>query len=108
MALITITNLTFSYEGAVLPVFEDLNLQLDTNWKLGVVGRNGRGKTTLLGLLEGRLQGKGTISCPEPCRCVPQPVLDPTLSTGIVLEELSQGEESWRLRRELSFKTTPE
>lgn len=103
MALITVTNLTFSYEGAVLPVFEDLNLQLDTNWKLGVVGRNGRGKTTLLGLLEGRLQGKGTISCPEPCRCVPQPVLDPTLPTGTVLEELSQGEESWRLRRELSL-----
>lgn len=101
MALITITHLTFSYEGAVFPVFEDLNLQLDTNWKLGVVGRNGRGKTTLLGLLEGRLQGKGTISCPEPCRCVPQPVLDPTLPTGTVLEELSQGEEMWRLQREL-------
>lgn len=101
MALITITHLTFSYEGAVLPVFEDLNLQLDTNWKLGVVGRNGRGKTTLLGLLEGRLQGKGTISCPEPCRCVPQPILDPTLPTERVLEELSQGEELWRLQREL-------
>ena len=103
MALITISRLTFSYEGAVLPVFEDLNLQLDTNWKLGLVGRNGRGKTTLLGLLEGRLEGRGTISRPEPCRCVPRPVENPGLPAARVLEELAPEGEQWRLRRELSL-----
>ena len=103
MALMTITNLTFSYEGAVLPVFENLNLQLDTNWKLGLVGRNGRGKTTLLGLLEGRLEGKGNVSRPEPCRCVPKPVPDPTLPAGQVLAGLVPEGAQWRLRRELNL-----
>ena len=103
MSLITITHLTFAYEGAVIPVFENLNLQWDTGWKLGLAGRNGRGKTTLLGLLEGRLEGSGTISRPEPCRCVPKPVRDPSLPTGQILEELVPGEEWWRLQRELNL-----
>ena len=51
MSQITIQNLYFTYDGDHTPVFEDLNLRLDTNWKLGLVGRNGRGKTTLLRLL---------------------------------------------------------
>ena len=56
MSQITIQNLYFTYDGDHTPVFEDLNLQLDTNWKLGLVGRNGRGKTTLLRLLAGELE----------------------------------------------------
>ena len=103
MALINITHLAFSYEGAVLPGFEDLNLQLDTDWKLGLVGRNGRGKTTLLGLLEGTLKGRGDLAVPEPCRSVPGPVQDPGLPVGQVLAEIVPEEAQWRLRRELSL-----
>ena len=62
MAQITITNLFFTYEGDYTPVFEGLDLQWDTGWKLGLVGRNGRGKTTLLRLLAGELEGRGTIA----------------------------------------------
>ena len=54
MSLITIQNLTFGYDGSPDNVFENVDLQLDTQWKLGLIGRNGRGKTTLLRLLEGR------------------------------------------------------
>ena len=32
MALIEIQNLTFTYPGSFEPVFEDLSLQLDTDW----------------------------------------------------------------------------
>ena len=53
VSLIQIEHLYFTYDGGSEPVFEDLDLQLDTDWKLGLVGRNGRGKTTLLRLLEG-------------------------------------------------------
>ena len=60
MSQILIQNLDFTYDGDHTPVFERLNLQWDTDWKLGLVGRNGRGKTTLLRLLEGSLEGKGT------------------------------------------------
>ena len=46
MALIDIRDLTFAYPGSYDNVFEHLSLQLDTHWRLGLVGRNGRGKTT--------------------------------------------------------------
>ena len=67
MSQITIQNLSFTYEGDYVPVFQGLDLRLDTGWKLGLVGRNGRGKTTLLRLLEGTLVGQGTVACPESC-----------------------------------------
>ena len=53
MALIDIRDLTFAYPGSYDNVFEHLSLQLDTHWRLGLVGRNGRGKTTLCKLLSG-------------------------------------------------------
>ena len=62
MSLINITNLTFGYEGSHDLVFEDVSLQLDTQWRLGLTGRNGRGKTTLLRLLTGQLDDGGAIS----------------------------------------------
>ena len=46
MALIQIEHLSFSYPSSYDPIFEDVSLRLDTRWKLGFIGRNGRGKTT--------------------------------------------------------------
>lgn len=65
MSLIHISHLNFTYEGSCDPVFEDVSVQLDTNWRLGFLGRNGRGKTTLLRLLMGEGVYTGTISAPE-------------------------------------------
>ena len=59
MALISLENLSFHYEEPYNPIFEHLSLGIDTAWKTGLVGRNGRGKTTLLNLLCGRLQPTG-------------------------------------------------
>ena len=102
MSQITIQNLNFTYDGDHTPVFEGLDLQLDTNWKLGLVGRNGRGKTTLLRLLAGGLEGRGAISFKGRCRLWPRPVADQSRSTGdILLEDVTPGEE-WRLNWELS------
>ena len=53
MSLIQVSNLTFSYEGSYENIFQNVSFQLDTNWKLGFTGRNGRGKTTFLQLLGG-------------------------------------------------------
>ena len=64
MPAITIENLSFAYPGAAESVFENLSLRLDTGWKLGLVGRNGRGKTTLLRLLAGEYEYSGRISAP--------------------------------------------
>ena len=61
MSIIQITNLTFGYEGNYDNVFENVNFQIDTDWKLGFIGRNGRGKTTFLNLLLGKYPYEGTI-----------------------------------------------
>jgi len=56
MAQIEMKDMTFYYDDFYHPVFEHLNVRLDTDWKMALVGRNGRGKSTLLKLLEGSLQ----------------------------------------------------
>ena len=38
---LSIRDLTFAYSGGE-PIFEHLNLNLDTGWRLGLIGRNGR------------------------------------------------------------------
>ncbi len=102
MSQIIIQNLRFTYDGDHTPVFEGLNLQLDTNWKLGLVGRNGRGKTTLLRLLAGELEGRGTVSLGQPCIRWPRPVADQSRRTLDILLEDAPLEEEWRLVWELS------
>ena len=64
MALIRVSNLTFAYDGSYDNVFENVSFQIDTDWKLGFTGRNGRGKTTFLRLLMGQYEYQGTISAP--------------------------------------------
>lgn len=65
MSWIDISDLSFTYEGAPEPVFEHLSIRLDTDWRLGLIGRNGRGKTTLLRLLMGVGEYTGQISNPS-------------------------------------------
>ena len=102
MSQITIQNLHFTYEGDHTPVFEGLDLQLDTNWKLGLVGRNGRGKTTLLRLLAGELEGRGSVALSQPCLRWPRPVNNPGRRAMDILLEGVPPEEEWRLSWELS------
>lgn len=55
MSTIEIKNLSFSYDGAVTNIFDQVDLNIDTNWKLGLIGRNGRGKTTFFNILQNKL-----------------------------------------------------
>lgn len=102
MGNITIKNLSFRYEDSSKNVFNDLNLNLDSSWKLGLVGRNGRGKTTFLNLLRGKLQGLGTIQSKLNFGYFPINIKN---SDEITLYELqSQVDfEEWQLRRELNL-----
>lgn len=103
MSLININYLTFFYPESLTPVFEDLSLKLDTNWRLGLIGRNGRGKTTLLRLLLGEMPYSGTISNCANFVYFPQKPADPTLLAQDVLAELYPLTENWQLRRELNL-----
>ena len=40
MTMIKVENLTFSYPSSFDNIFENVSFQIDTNWKLGFVGRN--------------------------------------------------------------------
>ena len=71
MALIQITDLTFAYPGSFDNVFEHASFQLDTDWRLGLTGRNGRGKTTLLRLLQGQYPPSGHDHGPRRVRVFP-------------------------------------
>ena len=62
MSYIQLDHITYTYPSGLAPVFENLTLHLDTDWKLGVIGRNGMGKSTLFRLLTGELKGDGRIS----------------------------------------------
>lgn len=44
MEPITINNLTFAYPGQE-PLFNHCDLNISSDWKLGLLGRNGRGKS---------------------------------------------------------------
>lgn len=103
MSTITIQNLSFTYEGSYDPVFEQVSLQLDTTWKLGLIGRNGRGKTTLLNLLLGKYEYQGNISSPVPFDYFPFPVPERTGSRTAwdILEAAVPDCELWQVCREL-------
>jgi len=51
---ITLSNVTFGFDRIL---FENINLCLDANDKITIVGKNGVGKSTLLQLIHGQLSG---------------------------------------------------
>uniref|UniRef100_I5AQG7 ATPase component of ABC transporters with duplicated ATPase domain n=1 Tax=Eubacterium cellulosolvens (strain ATCC 43171 / JCM 9499 / 6) TaxID=633697 RepID=I5AQG7_EUBC6 len=61
VAQIQVTDLTFAYDGSADDVLKNVSFSIDTNWKLGLIGRNGKGKTTLLNLFMGRFDYRGSI-----------------------------------------------
>jgi len=102
MSMIKIENLTFSYPGGFDNIFENVSFQIDTDWKLGFVGRNGRGKTTLLNLLLGKYAYRGNITSSVRFDYFPYPVTDAGLPTGEVLQKVCPLAEEWEFLRELS------
>ncbi len=102
MSLITVRNLTFAYEGSYDTIFDHVSLQLDTDWRLGLVGRNGRGKTTFLKLLAGELDSGGAIEASVGFEYFPYPVLDASLSAQAVAANIS-GADEWQIRREFNL-----
>ncbi len=42
MSWIKVSNLTFAYDGSYDNIFEHVSFQIDSSWKLGFTGRNGR------------------------------------------------------------------
>ena len=103
MSLIKIENLTFAYPGSFDNVFENANVQIDSDWKLGFVGRNGRGKTTLLRLMLGEFEYSGKIISSVKFDYFPYEVKDKTRMALEVLTEVCTTAEEWEIIREVSY-----
>ena len=108
MLAIKIENLTFSYYGYVKPIFENVSFSFDTNWKIGLIGRNGIGKSTLFKLLLNQETYQGKITKDVEFIKFPPNIID-TSKLGIELyKELISDEEEWKLFRELNLLNVDE
>lgn len=103
MALITVNDLTFGYDGSCDNIFEHASFQIDTEWRLGFVGRNGRGKTTFLKLLMGEYEYCGSISAPMEFDYFPFSVCDKNEMTMTIIENICPECPQWRLLREMGL-----
>ena len=103
MSLIKVTNLTFAYDGSYDNIFENVSFQIDTDWKLGFTGRNGRGKTTFFNLLLGKYEYSGNISASVSFEYFPFNVVNKENSTIDVISDIYPDYLHWKLMRELSF-----
>ena len=101
MSMIKVENLTFSYPSSYDSIFENVSVQIDTDWKLGFVGRNGRGKTTFLNLLMDRYEYRGKIIKSVRFDYFPYSVKDTKKWTMEVLNEVCPQAEEWQIRKEL-------
>ncbi|MCA0149662.1 Lsa family ABC-F type ribosomal protection protein [Rossellomorea vietnamensis] len=103
MSMIQVQNLTFSYPSSFDPIFENVNFQIDTDWKLGFIGRNGRGKTTFFHLLLGNYEYSGKINSSVDFNYFPYPVADKSKYTHEILESICPQAEDWQFLREISY-----
>ena len=103
MSLINVTNLTFSYDGNYDTIFENVSFQIDTDWKLGFTGRNGRGKTTFLNLLLGKYEYTGNISTNVNFEYFPYEVEEQENFTIDIIKEISPNSMDWEIMKELSM-----
>lgn len=114
MAFINIVDLSFSYEGSSDMVFEHVSFRMDTDWKLGFTGRNGRGKTTFMRLLldsarreaDRKYEYSGTITAPVGFEYFPYEVMERERFTVEIAEELLPGStdpgEIWKIFKEFA------
>ena len=103
MSMIQVTNLTFAYDGTYDDIFKNVSFRVDTNWKLGLIGRNGRGKTTFLNLLMGKYSYSGSIQTDTVFEYFPYEVADKSAVTMDVMQSVAPECEEWEIMKELSL-----
>ena len=106
MSQISVNNLSFGYDGLLNNVFEDVSFNIDTDWKLGLIGRNGKGKTTFLKLLLGKYQYQGTISRSVEFDYFPFEVKNKERMAIEIVQEITPNSEDWEIIKELNLLNT--
>ncbi len=103
MSMIKIENLTFGYPTSYDNVFENFSATIDTDWKLALTGRNGRGKTTLMKLLSGEYEYSGNITSSVQFDYFPYNVKDKEKQVWEIFADICPDNEEWQFIRELSY-----
>lgn len=104
MSQISVNNLTFNYEGSFDNIFENVSFSIDTDWKLGFIGRNGKGKTTFLKLLTDKYSYEGSIDSDAVFDYFPYQITEcqMRMNAADFIEDLKAGCEEWRVICELT------
>ena len=105
MSQININGLCFCYDGSIDNIFENVSFSIDTNWKVGLIGRNGKGKTTFLKLLMGKYSFRGSITASTLFEYFPYTLSDEQISktASEFIDEIKPGCEEWRVICELQL-----
>lgn len=106
MSIISVNNLTYYYDGCDEAVYENVSFTLDTTWKTGLIGRNGRGKTTLLKLLTGELENGGAVNTKAEFLYFPFEVEDKNMTGSELIGIICPEVQEWEVIRELSYMGT--
>ena len=101
MSTIICRHLSFGYPGVEGDIFKDLDLVIDTQWRSALVGRNGRGKTTLLRLLQGELDpDRGAVERSQPTAYFRRAVVDPDEAVRNVVKDAIGPFRQWEVEME--------
>lgn len=104
MSQITVKDLTFSYDTNYENIFDHASFLIDTDWRLGFIGRNGRGKTTLLKLFMGELEYQGNIQASVHFDYFPFEVKNPNELTVNVVKDIIAPYRQWEQEMEECLK----
>ena len=101
MPTLSLEALRFHYEDPVCAVFDDATAEIDTAWRTALIGRNGLGKSTLIGLIAGALTPyAGRVRCPLETTRFPAQVRDPAAATLAVVRESIAPFSAWQQEME--------
>ncbi len=106
MSIISVNNLTYYYDGCDEAVYENVSFTLNTTWKTGLIGRNGRGKTTLLKLLTGEFENGGAVNTKAEFLYFPFDVEDKNMTGSELIGIICPEVQEWEVIRELSYMGT--
>lgn len=108
MSMIQISNLNFTWPGNTEPVFENASFQIDSSWKLGLIGRNGAGKSTLFYLLCHPQKFPGILQSKEVFEVFPYTIPKECKSGWDLFHTLNPFEEDWQIQAELALMNADE
>src|SRR6186713_2704735 len=108
MALVTVKELRIGFRGP--PLLDGVSCQIEPGQRIGLLGRNGAGKTTFLRILSGQIEpdgGQVSFAPGTTVSLLPQDV--PQDLTGTIQEVVNQGlpiaaddhDTAWRAQQQL-------